>query len=93
MLCVEGSVISTETSQDSIIHLEQVWHTGLHLLEAFQQHISEGMLGMLCGVFEGDAPHVTRYTATSATSTGEILRVYNLLTHLGIRYQKQLLTI
>ena len=93
LLSVEGSAISTETSQDSIIHLEQVWHTGLHLLEAFQQHISEGMLGMLCGVFEGDAPHVTRYTATSATSTGEILRVYNLLTHLGIRYQKQLLTI
>ena len=93
LLSVEGSAIPTESSQDSIIYLEQVWHTGLHLLEAFQQHISEGMLGMLCGVFEGDAPHVTRYTATSATSTGEILRVYNLLTHLGIRYQKQLLTI
>jgi len=93
LLCVEGSAIPTETSQDSIIHLEQVWNTGLHLLESFQQHLTEGMLGMLGGVFDGAAPHATRYTATSATGTGEILRVYNLLTQLGIRYQKQLLTI
>jgi glycogen debranching enzyme len=93
LLCVEGSAIPTETSQDNITHLEQVWHTGLHLLESFQQHLTEDMLGMFGGVFDGDAPHATRYTATSATSTGEILRVYNLLTHLGIRYQKQLLTI
>jgi glycogen debranching enzyme len=95
LLCVEGSAIltATETSKDSIMHLEQVCHTGLHLLESFQQHQTEGMLGMLGGVFDGDAPHASRYTATSATSTGEILRVYSLLTHLGIRYQKQLLTI
>ena len=93
LLSVEESAIPAEISRDSIIHLEKVWHTGLHLLEAFQQHFTEGMLGMLGGVFDGEAPHVTRYTATSATSTGEILRVYNLLTHLGIRYQKQLLTI
>ena len=48
---------------------------------------------MLGGVFDGDAPHVTRYIAASAISTGEILRVYNLLAHLGIRYQNQALTI
>ena len=93
LLCTEGTVTPTETSQDSITHLEQVWHTGLHILEYFQQHLTEGMLGMLGGVCDGDAPHPTRYIATSATSTGEILRVYNLLTHLGIRYQNQVLTI
>jgi glycogen debranching enzyme len=93
LLRVEGSAIPTETSEDSIIYLEQVWRTGLHLLEAFQDHLTEGMLGMLGGVFDGDAPHATRFTATSATSTGEILRTYNFLTHLGIKYQKQLLTI
>ena len=93
LLCVEGSAIPTETSQDSITHLEQVWHTGLHLLESFQQHLNEEVLGMLGGVFDGDAPHATRYIAASATSTGEILRVYNLLAHLGIRHQNHALSI
>jgi len=93
LLCVEGSAIPTEISQDSITRLEQVWHTGLHLLESFQQQFTEGMLGMLGEVFDGDAPHAARYIAASAISTGEILRVYNLLAHLGIRYQNQALTI
>ena len=93
LLCVEGSASTTEISQDNITHLEQVWHTGLHLLESFQQQFTEGMLGMLGGVFDGDTPHVTRYIAASATSTGEILRVYNLLAHLGIRHQNQALAI
>ena len=93
LLCVNGSATPTETSHDSITHLEQVWHTGLHLLESFQQHFTDGMLGMLGGVFDGNAPHATRYIAASATSTGEILRVYNLLAHLGIRYHNQALTI
>jgi len=93
LICVEGSAIPKETSQDSITHLDQVWHTGLHLLESFQQHFTEGMLGMLGGVFDGDAPHAAKYIAASATSTGEILRVYNLLAHLGIRYQDHALSI
>jgi len=93
LLCIEGSAIPTEFSQDSISRLEQVWHTGLYLLESFQQQFTEGMLGMLGGVFDGEFPHAARYTAASAISTGEILRVYNLLAHLGIRYQNQALTI
>ena len=48
---------------------------------------------MLGGVFDGNAPYATRYIAASATSTGEILRVYNLLAHLGIRYQNHALSI
>ena len=40
-----------------------------------------------------NAPHASRYIAASATSTGEILRVYNLLAHLGVRYQNQALSI
>ena len=93
LLCVAGSATSTETSQDSIAHMERVWHTGLRLLESFRQHLSEGMLGMLGGVFDGDAPHATRIIAASATSTGEILRIYNLLAHLGVRYQDHVLSI
>jgi glycogen debranching enzyme len=93
LLCVERSPIPTEMSLDNTTHLEQVWHIGLHLLESFQQHLTEGMLGMIGGVFDGDAPHSARYSAASAMSTGEVLRVYNLLTHPGMRYYDQALTI
>ena len=92
LLCVEKSAIPPQTSQESNIHLEQVWYTGLHLLEPFQQHLTEGMLGMFGGVFEGNAPHASRYIAASAISTGELLRVYDLLAHLNVRFQKKALT-
>jgi len=93
LLCVEGSANLKKASQDDVTHLEQVWHTGLRLLESFQQRLTEGMLGMLGGVYDGDTPHASRYIAASAISTGEILRVYNLLAHLGIKYQNHALTI
>jgi glycogen debranching enzyme len=89
LLCVEGLVTSTETSQDKIIRLERVWHAGIRLLEPFQQRLSEGMLGMLGSVFDGDVPHAKGSIAASATCTGEILRIYNLLAHLNVRYQYQ----
>ncbi|HYX48854.1 MAG TPA: amylo-alpha-1,6-glucosidase, partial [Ktedonobacteraceae bacterium] len=92
LLCVEKSAIPPQTSQKSVAHLEQVWHAGLHVLEAFQQHLIEGMLGMIGGVFDGNAPHVTRYMAASATSTGELLRVYDLLAQLSIQQQNKVLT-
>ncbi len=92
LLCVVKSAIPPQTSRESNIHLEQVWHTGIHLLEAFQQHLTEGMLGMFGGVFEGDVPHASRYMAASAISTGEILRVYDLLAHLDVQFQNKALT-
>jgi glycogen debranching enzyme len=93
LLCIEASTTSKESSQDIITPFERVWYTGLRLFETFQQHLNEGMLGMLPGVFNGDSPHTRGSIAASATSTGEILRIYHLLAHLGVSYQKQALTI
>ena len=92
LLCIEKSAIPPQTPEESNAHLEQIWHAGLHLLEPFQQHLTEGVLGMLGGVFEGDAPHASRYMAASAISTGEILRVYDLLAHLDVQFQNKALT-
>ena len=92
LICVEKAAIPQNTPRESNIHLEQVWHTGIHLLEPFQQHLTEGMLGMFGGAFEGDAPHTSRYTAASAISTGEVLRVYDLVAHLDVRFQNKALT-
>jgi glycogen debranching enzyme len=93
LLCVESSAASTESSQDNYAGLERVWQTGLRLLEPFRKQLNEGMLGMLGGVFDGDAPQNRGYLTASALSTGEILRIYNLLAHLGIRYQNHALYI
>ncbi len=93
LLCVGGSATSTETSQDNITHLERVWNTGLRLLEPFHQHFNEGMLGMIGSVFDGDVPHTGGSIPASAPGTGEILRIYNLLAHLGVRYQDHALSI
>ena len=93
LLCVEGSAVLTESSQDNNVGLERVWQTGLRLLEPFRKQLNEGMLGMLGGVFDGEAPRHRGYIAASALSTGEILRIYNLLTHLGVRYQNRALFI
>ncbi len=93
LLCVEGPVASPTSSQDKNPDVERVWQTGLRLLKPFRKQLNEGMLGMLSGVFDGDAPQQRGYITASALSTGEILRVYNLLTHLGVRYQNQALFI
>lgn len=86
LLCVEGSVTSTTSSQDNNPGLERVWQTGLRLLEPFRKQLNQGMLGMLGGVFDGATPQQRGYLASSAMSIGEILRIYNLLTHLDVRY-------
>ncbi len=93
LLCVEGLSTPTDFSQDKNARTERVWQTGLRLLEPFLKRLNEDMLGMPGGVFDGDAPHNTGYIAASVLSTGEILRIYNLLAHLGVRYQDRALFI
>jgi len=93
LLYVEGSSGSIDSTRHNSLHLEQVWRKGLQLLEPFRKQLNEGMLGMLAAVFDGDAPHNSGYTSASAISTGEILRVYKLLAHLGIKYQDHALSI
>jgi glycogen debranching enzyme len=93
LLQVEGPAALTECSQDNNNNLGLVWQKGLHLLEPFHKQLNEGMLGMFAGVFDGDAPQHRGYIAASALSIGEILRIYKLLTHLGVRYQNHALSI
>ncbi len=93
LLCVERSATSTESSKDNCIDLERVWRTGLRVLEPFRNQLNEDMLGMPGGVFDGDTPQNRGYLAASAISAGEILRIYNLLAHLGIRNQDHALYI
>jgi glycogen debranching enzyme len=93
LLCVESSGTSKTLPLTDNLDLERVWHTGLNLLHPFREQLNQGMLGMIGDVFDGDAPQQRGFTAASALSIGEILRIYNLLTHLGVRYQKQALFI
>ena len=93
LLCVESSAHPTKNSGDHVSHRERVWQIGLDLLAPFQQHLHEGMLGMFGSAFDGDFPHTTRCFAASATSTGELLRVYNRLAYLHIKNENQVLTL
>jgi glycogen debranching enzyme len=65
---------------------EYVWRRGLQVLEPFLHELSSNMLGMIGGIFDGDAPHLARYQAASASGIGEILRVYNYLAQTGARH-------
>ncbi|MEJ7625062.1 MAG: amylo-alpha-1,6-glucosidase [Pyrinomonadaceae bacterium] len=39
-----------------------------------REHLSEAMLGQICEIFDGDAPHAPRGCAAQAWSVGELLR-------------------
>ena len=68
--------------QDEKLYQEYVWRKGLQLLEPFREDLSEGLLGMIGGVFNGNAPHHASYSLASAPAIGEILKVYDSLARL-----------
>jgi glycogen debranching enzyme len=91
---------------DALLRLEQsgagsttssqrhTWHRGLRTLESFRKLATNGMLGMIGDVYDGDAITVEDLRASlcgerqaaSAMSTGELLRVYKLLAQTGMRH-------
>ena len=85
MLNIQDSISTEEQTEAGKLPSEDWWHKSLQRLEPFRRHFHEGLLGMIGGVYDGDAPQQAGYNVTSALSTGEILRVYNLLTRKGIR--------
>jgi len=91
LLCMEAPATSTEQYNNAC--LERVWRRGIQLLEPFRQELSRGMLGMFAGAYEADSPQKAGHMAASAPSIGEILRVYNLLAHLGVSYQHHALLV
>ena len=88
---------SEENGRESVQEVrESVWHRGIHLLESFREQLRSDMLGAIGSVYDGDDPHSPHsphgYLA-SALSTGEIVRVYHLLAHMGVRFSRQTLSV
>ena len=85
MLNIQDSISSEEQTEAGKLTSEYWWRKSLQRLEPFRRHFHEGLLGMVGGVYDGDTPQQAGYSVTSALSTGEILRVYNLLARKNIR--------
>lgn len=58
-----------------------LWKKGAAIIEECAQLFEDGMLGMLAGAYDGDAPTSASYQIASVRSIGEISRVYALLTN------------
>jgi len=86
MLMLQGPTSTTSASHDSHLFQEYLWRKGLLLLEPFQERFREGLLGMNEGVFAGDAPHLAGSNCASAVSTGELLRIYNMLASMQVTH-------
>jgi predicted glycogen debranching enzyme len=46
------------------------------IIAAFENHLTEGMIGQVSEIFDGDPPHAPRGCAAQAWSVAELLRVY-----------------
>lgn len=46
------------------------------LIEPLEDHLSDGCIGSIAEIFDGDAPHISRGCYAQAWSVGEILRAY-----------------
>ena len=55
------------------------WQQSLSTLDPFRKLFSEGVLGMIGGVYDGELPQQASYQVASVVSVGELLRVYNEL--------------
>lgn len=84
---------SGKQSKQTDLYQEYTWRKGLQALEPFRQHMREDMLGHISGVYAGDAPHQSGPRLASATSLGEILRIYRVLAHMGIQHFDQALSV
>jgi len=67
------------SQQDNSLCQEYLWREGLRLLEPFKSRFDRGLLGICPATFDGDAPYRPGPVLASALSTGELLRIYDLL--------------
>ncbi len=64
---------------------ETLWKRGLRQLAPFRAQLSQGMLDMIGGVFDGDYPHNWGHTLASLQGYAELLRAYHTLTQVHVR--------
>ncbi len=82
-LCHVGQLkTDTKNTMESEV---QTLKRGLRQLAPFQQHLAQGMLDMIGGVFDGDMPHQGGYLPASLSGTTELLRAYHTLTQVRVR--------
>ena len=74
-----------KTAHASATPNDAFWKRSIRQLQPFQRHLSEGMLDMIGGVFDGDAPHAAGYVPASLLSNAELVRVYATLTQITVR--------
>ncbi len=72
---------------------ESVWRRGIGLLDNFREQLRFDMLDAIGSVYDGDAPQSVHLRLASALSTGEIVRVYQKLAHMGVRFSRQTLSV
>lgn len=89
LLCLEEQMPANRKNADR----ESAWRKGIHLLDTFRDQLRSDLLGAIGSVYEGDAPHHPHIHLASALSTGEILRVYKLLAHMGVRFSDQTVSV
>ncbi|MBV9713074.1 MAG: glycogen debranching enzyme N-terminal domain-containing protein [Ktedonobacteraceae bacterium] len=92
MLMLQDPFCDNLSSRDSRLFQEYLWRKGLLLLEPFEERFREGLLGMTEGVFDGDPPHSPAQSCASATGTGELLRVYNMLARMQVTFAEHMLS-
>lgn len=74
-----------KTERTSATHNDALWKRSTRQLLPFQQHLSEGMLDMIGGVFDGNDPHAAGYVPASVLGNAELIRVYHMLTQIRVR--------
>ncbi|HZS77837.1 MAG TPA: amylo-alpha-1,6-glucosidase [Ktedonobacteraceae bacterium] len=72
---------------------ENTWRKGLQLLNPFREQLLVDMLGIIASVYDGDTPQQAHNEFASAISIGELLRVYKLVAHLGVRFPERALPV
>jgi glycogen debranching enzyme len=95
LLRVEGQAPASRKNHAQEIqrYQESAWRKGIRLLDSFREQLRSDMLGAISNVYDGDAPQQPHIYMASALSIGELLRVYRLLAHMGVRFSDQALLV
>jgi glycogen debranching enzyme len=95
LLRVEGSTPASNSNQAQVTQRrrESARRKGIEVLNTFREQLRSDMLGMIGSVYDGDPPQRPHTQLASAKSTGELLRVYKLLAHMGVRSSDQALSV